>query len=51
MSPVRANPTPYPDYVNGGLYSARADVLGVGITYQIDPAVEDVDAEPEAEKK
>jgi long-chain fatty acid transport protein len=47
VSPVRANPTGYPDYVNGGEYSARADVLGVGIVYRYE-AVKRGEAEPAA---
>ncbi|MFO0592083.1 MAG: outer membrane protein transport protein [Polyangiaceae bacterium] len=34
VSPVVANPPAQPDYVNGGLYSARADIVGLGLTYQ-----------------
>jgi len=34
VSPVVANPPVKPDYVNGGLYSSRADIVGLGITYQ-----------------
>lgn len=37
VSPVRANAAESPYYINGGQYSLRADVLGVGLTYQIDP--------------
>lgn len=37
VSPVRANAAETPYYINGGQYSLRADVLGVGLTYQIDP--------------
>ena len=33
VNPVRGNPTPV-DAVNGGTYSARADVLGVGLNYK-----------------
>jgi long-chain fatty acid transport protein len=32
VSPVKGNPTPT-QAVNGGTYSSRADVLGVGLTY------------------
>jgi len=45
ISPVLANPPASPDYVNGGDYSMRADVLGVGITYQFEPAPVDVESE------
>lgn len=34
VSPVVANPPEKPDYVNGGFYSSRADIVGLGITYQ-----------------
>ncbi len=33
VSPVRGNPTPL-EAINGGSYSARADVLGVGLNYK-----------------
>jgi long-chain fatty acid transport protein len=33
VSPVQAAPAKTPDYVNGGTYSARADVFGVGLAY------------------
>lgn len=36
VNPVRANAPPAPDYVNGGHYSARADVLGMGLAYQFE---------------
>jgi long-chain fatty acid transport protein len=32
VSPVKGNPTPL-GWVNGGSYSARADVVGVGLAY------------------
>jgi long-chain fatty acid transport protein len=35
--PVAANPPVHPDIINGGHYAARADVLGVGMTYTFDP--------------
>lgn len=38
ISPVDANAPKHPDYVNGGSYSARADVVGLGIAYTFDPA-------------
>lgn len=31
---ILGNPPEHPDYINGGLYSSRADVVGLGITYQ-----------------
>jgi long-chain fatty acid transport protein len=37
LSPVQANPPANPDYINGGNYSARADVLGLGLAYSFDP--------------
>lgn len=33
INPVRGNPTAT-EYVNGGTYSARADVIGVGVNYK-----------------
>ena len=33
VSPVTANPPANPDYVNGGNYSSRADIVGLGLTY------------------
>lgn len=36
LSPVVANPPPRPSYVNGGVYDARADVLGIGLAYTFD---------------
>lgn len=37
VSPVEANPAKTPDYINGGGYSQRADVVGLGIAYTLDP--------------
>ena len=37
VSPVTANPPKNPDYINGGVYSQRADVVGLGIAYTFDP--------------
>jgi len=34
VSPVVANPPENPNYVNGGNYTSRADIVGLGITYQ-----------------
>ena len=57
VSPVTANPPKNPDYINGGIYSQRADVLGMGIAYTFDPtptgeppAVEPKASEPAATK-
>ncbi len=44
VSPVQANPRKNPDYINGGMYSARADVLGLGLAYTFDPALRDAPA-------
>jgi long-chain fatty acid transport protein len=41
ISPVQANPPKNPDYINGGKYAARADVLGLGLAYTFDPQVPD----------
>jgi long-chain fatty acid transport protein len=38
ISPVQANEPKNPDHINGGKYSARADVLGLGMTYTFDPS-------------
>jgi long-chain fatty acid transport protein len=38
VSPVSANPPKNPDYINGGIYSQRADVVGLGIAYTFEPA-------------
>jgi long-chain fatty acid transport protein len=37
LSPVQANPPREPRYVNGGQYSARADVVGLGFAYTFEP--------------
>ena len=34
VSPVIANPAEHPNYINGGQYSSRGDIVGLGITYQ-----------------
>jgi long-chain fatty acid transport protein len=39
VSPVQANPPVNPDIINGGDYSARADVVGLGLAYTFDPAL------------
>jgi long-chain fatty acid transport protein len=33
VSPVNANPPAQPDYINGGVYAARADAIGLGMAY------------------
>lgn len=38
VSPVAANPPVNPNYINGGKYSARADIIGLGLAYTFDPA-------------
>jgi long-chain fatty acid transport protein len=35
--PVRANPPENPTYINGGIYNARANILGLGATFTFDP--------------
>lgn len=47
VSPVVANPPKNPNTINGGIYSARADAIGLGIAYTFDPAPVD-DAPPPA---
>jgi long-chain fatty acid transport protein len=51
VSPVVANPPERPDYINGGLYSARADIVGLGLTYQYGAVPKDYTplSDPEAE--
>lgn len=34
VSPVVANDPERPNYINGGQYSSRGDILGLGVTYQ-----------------
>lgn len=36
--PVRATPPENPTYINGGLYNAGANIIGLGATYTFDPA-------------
>jgi long-chain fatty acid transport protein len=36
VSPVAANPPKNPNTINGGLYSARANILGLGMAYSFD---------------
>jgi long-chain fatty acid transport protein len=44
--PVMANPSRHPDIINGGSYSARAEILGLGVNYQFDPAPADFTSRP-----
>jgi long-chain fatty acid transport protein len=37
VSPLVARPAERPNYVNGGVYRARADVFGVGLAYTFEP--------------
>jgi long-chain fatty acid transport protein len=50
ISPVQANPPKTPDIINGGSYSARADVIGLGLAYTFDPSLPD-DPPPDPPKK
>ena len=57
VSPVSANPAKNPDYINGGIYNQRADVIGLGIAYTFEPpppgeapAVEPKAADPRGKK-
>jgi long-chain fatty acid transport protein len=38
ISPVDANAPKDPNYINGGSYSAAADVIGLGVAYTFEPA-------------
>jgi long-chain fatty acid transport protein len=38
VSPVRANPPPRPNYINGGNYNAHSNIIGLGFSYVLDPA-------------
>lgn len=44
ISPVDANAPKNPNYINGGSYSASADVIGLGVAYTFEPAPVDADA-------
>jgi long-subunit fatty acid transport protein len=49
VNPVQGNAVKYPEAINGGTYSHRADVLGVGLEYRFgEPALtkKDDDVEP-----
>ncbi|HZF50385.1 MAG TPA: outer membrane protein transport protein [Polyangiaceae bacterium] len=37
VSPVQANPPENPTYINGGIYNARANIIGLGATFTFDP--------------
>ncbi|MEZ4297676.1 MAG: outer membrane protein transport protein [Polyangiaceae bacterium] len=41
VAPVNANAPKNPNYINGGQYSSRGDILGLGITYQLGSVPED----------
>ncbi|WP_438031851.1 OmpP1/FadL family transporter [Sorangium sp. So ce204] len=41
VSPVRANPPESPNTINGGAYSARANVVGLGVAYTFEAAGSD----------
>ncbi|MEP7124877.1 MAG: outer membrane protein transport protein [Byssovorax sp.] len=47
VSPVVANPAKNPDYINGGVYNQRANVIGLGIAYTFEPAPIEVEPAPE----
>lgn len=46
VSPVQANPPERPNYVNGGVYSSRANIVGLGLSYLFDPAPADMMPSP-----
>jgi long-chain fatty acid transport protein len=37
VSPVQANPPENPSYINGGIYKAGANIIGLGATFTFDP--------------
>lgn len=41
VSPVQGNPPENPTTINGGAYSARANVVGLGVAYTFDDAASD----------
>lgn len=45
VAPVTANAPVYPNYINGGNYASRGDVVGLGITYQLGSVPEDFAAQ------
>lgn len=38
VSPVQANPPEHPTYINGGIYNAGANIIGLGAVFTFDPA-------------
>ncbi len=36
VTPLSANPSEHPDYVNGGVYRWHIDIVGVGFSYMFD---------------
>ncbi|MEZ4224397.1 MAG: outer membrane protein transport protein [Polyangiaceae bacterium] len=40
VNPVLSNPPRYPNYINGGTYTASANVIGLGLAYQFDSTEE-----------
>lgn len=44
VSPVASNPPVYPNYINGGQYAMRGDVVGLGLTYQLGAVPDDYKA-------
>lgn len=47
VMPVRANPPERPHYINGGVYSSRTNIVGLGISYLFDPAPPDMVPAPQ----
>ena len=45
-SPVKANEPKNPDFINGGQYAARANVVGLGLAYSFGGPVSPADAKP-----
>jgi long-subunit fatty acid transport protein len=51
VNPVQGNAVKYPEAINGGTYSHRADVLGVGLEYRFgEPALTHKDDDTEKKK-
>ena len=46
VSPVNANPSKTPNTINGGIYAARADVVGVGLAWTYGKAPDEPKPEP-----
>jgi long-chain fatty acid transport protein len=46
VSPVQANPPENPTYINGGLYKARANIIGLGAAFTFDRAAAPPPAAP-----